>query len=69
VLDQILSRGAFAAKALKVLTESGVIAPFGPLTLARLGRTVLEWGTGPAGGFPGPGGALPGSGRHCGSAW
>jgi acyl-CoA synthetase (AMP-forming)/AMP-acid ligase II len=51
VLDQILSRGAFAAKALKVLTESGVIAPFGPLTLARLGRTVLEWGTGPAGGF------------------
>ncbi|WP_460799547.1 AMP-binding protein [Nocardioides pacificus] len=35
----------------KVLTSAGVIRPFPPLVLGRLARTVLTWGTGPAGGF------------------
>ena len=29
----------------------GVIRPYGPRTLVALGRTVVRWGTGPAGGF------------------
>ncbi|WP_307862047.1 AMP-binding protein [Nocardioides sp. SYSU D00065] len=34
-----------------VLGRAGVIRPYGPRTLARIGRVVLRWGTGPAGGF------------------
>ncbi|MBO0844500.1 MAG: long-chain-fatty-acid--CoA ligase FadD2 [Nocardioides sp.] len=34
-----------------VLGGSGVIRPVAPATLARIGRTLKEWGTGPAGGF------------------
>lgn len=36
---------------LRVLGRAGVIRPYGPRTLAHLGRTVVRWGTGPAGGF------------------
>ncbi|QIX27307.1 AMP-binding protein [Nocardioides sp. JQ2195] len=43
-----LQSGVISAK---VLAGSGVIRPYSPVTLARLGRTVLQWGTGPAGGF------------------
>jgi len=46
-----LGRAGEAGIGLKVLTGAGVIRPFSPLTLARLGRTVLQWGVGPAGGF------------------
>ncbi|MEO5852675.1 MAG: AMP-binding protein [Nocardioides sp.] len=35
----------------RVLTETGVIRPVAPWRLARIGRAVLQWGTGPAGGF------------------
>ncbi|MET1058070.1 MAG: AMP-binding protein [Nocardioides sp.] len=34
-----------------VLARSGIIRPYSPRTLLRLGRTLKEWGTGPAGGF------------------
>ena len=34
-----------------VLARSGVIRPYSPRTLARLGKTIKDWGTGPAGGF------------------
>ncbi|GAA1933357.1 AMP-binding protein [Nocardioides hwasunensis] len=40
-----------AGTALRVLGRSGVIRPYGPRTLAGIGRVVLRWGTGPAGGF------------------
>ncbi|MDN5892536.1 MAG: AMP-binding protein [Nocardioides sp.] len=50
-----MARAAARLKAggtsLKVLAGSGVVRPFGPRTLYRLARTVLTWGTGPAGGF------------------
>ena len=35
----------------RVLGRAGVIRPYGPRTLAGIGRVVLRWGTGPAGGF------------------
>jgi fatty-acyl-CoA synthase len=34
-----------------VLGVSGLLRPIGPVTLARIGRALGEWGTGPAGGF------------------
>jgi len=37
--------------ALKVLTTAGVIRPYPPQVLARMARTLLGWGLGPAGGF------------------
>jgi acyl-CoA synthetase (AMP-forming)/AMP-acid ligase II len=40
-----------AATTLRVLGGAGVIRPYGPRTLVALGRTILRWGTGPAGGF------------------
>ena len=36
---------------LRVLASAGVIRPYPPLKLARVGATLLRWGTGPAGGF------------------
>jgi acyl-CoA synthetase (AMP-forming)/AMP-acid ligase II len=35
----------------RVLAESGIIRPYSPITLARMGKTLLDWGVGPAGGF------------------
>ncbi len=42
---------ARAATTARVLTGAGVVRPYGPVTLARLGHTLARWGTGPAGGF------------------
>jgi acyl-CoA synthetase (AMP-forming)/AMP-acid ligase II len=36
---------------LKVLGKAGIIRPYSPLVLARLGKAIKDWGTGPAGGF------------------
>lgn len=45
---QRLRSGATSAR---VLAGSGVVRPYSPVRLAKLARTVLTWGTGPAGGF------------------
>jgi acyl-CoA synthetase (AMP-forming)/AMP-acid ligase II len=47
----LLTRAAAVGTGLKVLTESGIIRPYSPLTLARMAGTLRSWGTGPAGGF------------------
>lgn len=46
-VDRIKAGGT----SVKVLAGSGVVRPFGPRKLYGLARTVLKWGTGPAGGF------------------
>ena len=40
-----------AAFSLKTLTESGIVRPYGPRTLAGMVGTLHKWGTTPAGGF------------------
>ncbi|WP_210441556.1 AMP-binding protein [Nocardioides xinjiangensis] len=45
------ARASGAATTVRVLGRAGVIRPYGPRTLFDVGRTVLRWGTGPAGGF------------------
>jgi fatty-acyl-CoA synthase len=36
---------------LRVLGSAGIIRPYAPQKVAKLGLTLLKWGTGPAGGF------------------
>jgi fatty-acyl-CoA synthase len=36
---------------LRVLAGAGIIRPYSPAVLARMARTLLAWGAGPAGGF------------------
>jgi len=43
-----LSNGLTSAR---VLAGSGIVRPYGPVKLAKLGLLVKSWGTGPAGGF------------------
>jgi acyl-CoA synthetase (AMP-forming)/AMP-acid ligase II len=50
-LDRLATKAASAGYGLKVLAGSGVLRPYSPLALARAGRTLQQWGTGPAGGF------------------
>ncbi|WKN47175.1 AMP-binding protein [Nocardioides sp. Arc9.136] len=51
MLQTLLGRAATAGTGAKVLASSGIIRPYPPAVLARLARTVKDWGTGPAGGF------------------
>ena len=39
------------ARMLKVMVASGVVRPYGPLTMAGIGKTILDWGIGFAGGI------------------
>ena len=52
VAQSKLGQGVGAAgTSLKVLGRAGIIRPYSPVVLARLLRTLRQWGTGPAGGF------------------
>jgi acyl-CoA synthetase (AMP-forming)/AMP-acid ligase II len=51
VLKKLITGAMAAGTPLRVLASAGVLRPYSPVTLARLGRTLAAWGTGPAGGF------------------
>lgn len=51
MLKKLTSGASAAATSLKVLGSAGVIRPYSPRVLAQLGKTLKQWGTGPAGGF------------------
>jgi fatty-acyl-CoA synthase len=51
VVTSLRAHASAAATTLRVLGGAGVIRPYGPRTLVALGRTIVRWGTGPAGGF------------------
>jgi acyl-CoA synthetase (AMP-forming)/AMP-acid ligase II len=50
-LAALAGRAASTGYGLKVLAESGIVRPYSPLALARAGRVLQQYGTGPAGGF------------------
>ncbi|QIG42788.1 AMP-binding protein [Nocardioides anomalus] len=50
-LAALAGKAASTGYGLKVLAESGIIRPYSPLALARAGRVLQQYGTGPAGGF------------------
>lgn len=51
MLSKVVQGVGAAATSVKVLGKAGVIRPYSPAVLARLGLMLREWGTGPAGGF------------------
>ena len=51
MLSKVAQGVGAAGTSLKVLGRAGVIRPYSPVVLARLLRSLKEWGTGPAGGF------------------
>ena len=50
-MSKIAHAATHVGTTLRVLGGSGVIRPLGPRKLAGLARILLQWGTGPAGGF------------------
>ena len=51
VLSKLKNGVSAAGTSVRVLTKAGVVRPYSPLVLARLGKVLKDWGTGPAGGF------------------
>ncbi len=51
MLDKLALRAANLGVTVQVLTKAGVVRPYSPAVLARLGKALKDWGTGPAGGF------------------
>ncbi|MDP2772042.1 MAG: AMP-binding protein [Nocardioides sp.] len=51
MLEKLTLRASSLGVTAKVLTQSGIIRPYSPKVLAGLLKTVVAWGTGPAGGF------------------
>jgi fatty-acyl-CoA synthase len=49
--EKVAARARNTAVAARVLTQSGVIQPFGPATLVGLVKSLRTWGMGVAGGF------------------
>lgn len=50
-MSKLTERASNLSTSLKVLGGAGIIQPYGPRKLVGLGRTLVRWGTGPAGGF------------------
>ncbi|MBZ5736450.1 AMP-binding protein [Nocardioides sp. TRM66260-LWL] len=51
MLNKLVSGASAAGTSLKVLSRAGIIRPYSPIVLARLAKTLSDWGPGPAGGF------------------
>ncbi len=51
MFDQLSKQVLRHGRMVKVMTTSRVIRPYGPVTLARMGRTLRDWGIGFAGGM------------------
>ena len=51
VAQKVAAVAVDSATKARVLAESGIIRLYSPITLARMSKTLLDWGVGPAGGF------------------
>ncbi|CAB4712820.1 MAG: AMP-binding protein [Actinobacteria bacterium] len=51
MFQKILTGAAAAGTSAKVLGRAGIIRPYSPVVLAKLAKTLKDWGPGPAGGF------------------
>lgn len=51
MFQQLQKQALRHARMVKVMATSGVIRPYGPRTLAGMGKTILDWGIGFAGGI------------------
>ena len=51
MLEQLGKQALRQARMVKVMTTSGVIRPYNPVTLYGVGKTIFDWGIGFAGGM------------------
>jgi fatty-acyl-CoA synthase len=51
IARKVAARAEQYATEVMVLGKAGIIRPYPPQVLFRMGKTLLQWGTGPAGGF------------------
>ncbi|MEO7941777.1 MAG: AMP-binding protein, partial [Marmoricola sp.] len=51
MFQQLHTQALRHARMVKVMATSGVLRPYGPLTLAGIGKTLFDWGIGFAGGI------------------
>jgi fatty-acyl-CoA synthase len=51
MFQQLQNQALRQARMVKVMASSGVIRPYGPRTLAAIGKTIKDWGIGFAGGI------------------
>ena len=51
MFQQLQQQALRQVRMVKVMASSGVIRPYGPVTLAGIGKTILDWGIGFAGGI------------------
>ncbi|MCW2762809.1 MAG: acyl-CoA synthetase, partial [Marmoricola sp.] len=51
MFQQLHKQALRHARMVKVMATSGVIRPYGPVTLAGISKTILDWGIGFAGGM------------------
>ena len=51
IATTLLTRATATGTSLKVLGRAGIVRPYSPVALARVGKALKDWGTGPAGGF------------------
>jgi acyl-CoA synthetase (AMP-forming)/AMP-acid ligase II len=51
VVTRMLGLAGTVGTPARVLSVSGILRPLSPRVLARIGKALKEWGTGPAGGF------------------
>jgi non-ribosomal peptide synthetase component F len=51
VVGRVVSLAGSVGTPARVLGGSGIVRPLSPAVIARIGRALRSWGTGPAGGF------------------
>ena len=51
VMQRVVQRVVKYPTMLRVLLGTGIVRPYSPAVLARMARALVDWGTGPAGGF------------------
>jgi fatty-acyl-CoA synthase len=56
---EVQARVAVVAQSLWALAQTGIVRPYGPTVLYRVAKTLVQWGTGPAGGYSALAARLP----------
>jgi acyl-CoA synthetase (AMP-forming)/AMP-acid ligase II len=51
IARKVVARAEQYATEVKVLGQAGIIRPYPPQVLFKMGKALVQWGTGPAGGF------------------
>ncbi|MGZ4495011.1 MAG: AMP-binding protein [Nocardioides sp.] len=51
IVEKAAALAGQSVTTVRVLTRAGIVKPYPPHRLAQVGRLLLRWGTGPAGGF------------------